>query len=192
MIKKLNKYINISLIISSLLLVLGLIMFIFPNTSLKVFAYALSIILLVFGLYLIIEDIRLSNYGFFAYFTLVGLNSILLGVILLIYPDLLSILIPVILGIWFILSSIIKIKITTLLSYEKDSSWIISLIMSILSIACGILLIISPLASAKIIVSFVGILLFVYTLSDIIDMMIFKKNINKIHKSLKSKIIEID
>lgn len=167
-------------------------MFIFPNTSLKVFAYALSIILLVFGLYLIIEDIRLSNYGFFAYFTLVGLNSILLGVILLIYPDLLSILIPVILGIWFILSSIIKIKITTLLSYEKDSSWIISLIMSILSIACGILLIISPLASAKIIVSFVGILLFVYTLSDIIDMMIFKKNINKIHKSLKSKIIEID
>ena len=80
-----------------------------------------------------------------------------------------------------------------MLADVSDYSWILSLIMSILSIVCGILFIVNPLDGAEVIVSFVGILLFVYSLSDIVDMCIFKKNINVIKKNIKDglKIIDV-
>ena len=56
-----------------------------------------------------------------------------------------------------------------------------------------LLFIVNPLDGAEVIVSFVGILLFVYSLSDIVDMCIFKKNINVIKKNIKDglKIIDV-
>ena len=56
MIKKLNKYINLSIVLSILLMILGMIIIIYPAMSLKVFSYGISIISIIFGIYLLIED----------------------------------------------------------------------------------------------------------------------------------------
>lgn len=189
MIKKLNKYINLSIVLSILLMILGMIIIIYPAMSLKVFSYGISIISIIFGIYLLIEDFRLKNYWLVFDFSLVGIVFLLLGVILLLYPNVLTTLIPIFLGIWFIISSIFKLKLTSLLSSCNNSIYMTSILMSMLSIICGILFIISPLNGAFAIALLIGILLFVYSLSDIVDMIIFKKNINEMHKYLKNKII---
>lgn len=188
MVKKLNKYINVSIVISILLMILGGLIFIYPTMTLKAFSYVVSVILVLFGIYLIVEDYKFKKILVLFDFSLVGILCLLLGIILLIYPNILTTLIPIFLGIWFIMSGIVKFRLTSLLSNSDFNGWIISLIMSILSVTCGILFIISPLNGAIALVSFIGILLFVYSLSDIVNMIIFKKDINNIEKSLKENI----
>lgn len=188
MIGKLNKYINSSIVISALLMLLGIGIFIYPTMSLKVFSYSIAIIISLFGLFLIIEDIR-YNVGMLFDFSLLGIMFFLLGLILLKYPNALTSLIPIFLGIWFIVSGFVKGRWTYYLSDYKLSIRILSFIMSILSIACGIIFIFNPLDGANYIASFVGILLIIYSISDIVDMIIFKINVNKIYKNIKDGLL---
>ena len=188
MIGKLNKYINSSIVISALLMLLGIGIFIYPTMSLKVFSYSIAIIISLFGLFLIIEDIR-YNMGMLFDFSLLGIMFFLLGLILLKYPNTLTSLIPIFLGIWFIVSGFVKGRWTYYLSDYKLSIRILSFIMSILSIACGIIFIFNPLDGANYIASFVGILLIIYSISDIVDMIIFKINVNKIYKNIKDGLL---
>lgn len=183
MINKLKKYLNFSLLVSSILMILGIIIFIYPEMTLKLLSYIVSTILIIFGISLIIEDLKYKNIYLLFDFTQLGIINLLLGIILLMYPNLLTTLIPIFLGIWFITAGIMKIKITTLLK-QKNTIFITSLIMSILSIICGTIFIISPLSSANAIISSFGILLFIYSLSDIIDMIIFRKNIKDLEKTI--------
>ena len=188
MIGKLNKYINSSIVISALLMLLGIGIFIYPTMSLKVFSYSIAIIISLFGLFLIIEDIR-YNVGMLFDFSLLGIIFFLLGLILLKYPNALTSLIPIFLGIWFIVSGFVKGRWTYYLSDYKLSIRILSFIMSILSIVCGIIFIFNPLDGANYIASFVGILLIIYSISDIVDMIIFKINVNKIYKNIKDGLL---
>ena len=188
MIGKLNKYINSSIVISALLMLLGIGIFVYPTMSLKVFSYSIAIIISLFGLFLIIEDIR-YNIGMLFDFSLLGIMFFLLGLILLKYPNTLTSLIPIFLGIWFIVSGFVKGRWTYYLSDYKLSIRILSFIMSILSIVCGIIFIFNPLDGANYIASFVGILLIIYSISDIVDMIIFKINVNKIYKNIKDGLL---
>ena len=189
MLKKLNKYMNFSIAISVMLMILGVVVFIYPTVTLNILSYTLSIILILFGIFLVIEDYRFKNLWIVFDFSLLGIILLLLGVILLMYPNTLAILIPIFLGIWFITSGILKFKITSLLKNSDTFIWIMSFLMAILSILCGITFIISPLNSTITFVSFMGVLLFIYSLADIIDMIIFKRNINSICKNLKDDFV---
>ncbi len=187
MVNKLKKYINFSILVSCLLMVLGGIIFIYPAMTLKLLSYIVAVILIIFGVYLVVQDVIYKKFWLLFDFTLMGIICLVLGIVLLMYPDILTTLIPIFLGIWFIVSGITKFRLTSLLGTD-DGIFITSFIMSILSVICGVLFIISPLSGATIIISFIGILLFVYSLSDIVNMIIFKKNINKLEKSLKDGI----
>ena len=80
MLKKFNKYINISIILTLLFLALGILVVCFPTTSIKVIAIIIAILLIVGGIFLI------SDYGisiFWVNLTAVGILSILMGIILL-------------------------------------------------------------------------------------------------------------
>ena len=152
-----------------------------------IYSIVVAVILIIFGVYLVVQDVIYKKFWLLFDFTLMGIICLVLGIVLLMYPDILTTLIPIFLGIWFIVSGIMKFRLTSLLGAD-DGIFITSFIMSILSVICGILFIISPLSGATIIISFIGILLFVYSLSDIVNMIIFKKNINKLEKSLKDGI----
>ncbi|MDY5993442.1 MAG: DUF308 domain-containing protein [Bacilli bacterium] len=55
MLNRLNKFLNSSIVISVLMLVIGLIFIIFPDVSFTTITYVLAIILIVNGIYFIIE-----------------------------------------------------------------------------------------------------------------------------------------
>ena len=57
---------------------------------------------------------------------------------------------------------------------------------------CGVVFILHPLASSEVITTFIGALIMIYSLSDIIDMFMFKKHINDVIKSFKKNIKVID
>ena len=61
MIKKLNSFINSSICISIMFIIIGIIMVIMPKMSLEILGVILSIILIINGIILMITDIKLNN-----------------------------------------------------------------------------------------------------------------------------------
>ena len=192
MLKKLNQIINEAIGISIIFLILGIIFLIFPNISIKIVAYLIAIILIGSGIYLTYLEIYTKNFLLPIDTLFNGILSILFGIIILIYPDIFKIIIPIILGTYFILDSIFKLKLVVLLRRIDNKSWIVTLLLTILSIICGIILILNPIDSSIALALFAGITLIIYSLSGIIDMILFKKNIHDLTKVFKEniKIIE--
>ena len=184
MLKKLNQIINEAIGISIIFLLLGIIFLIFPNISIKIVAYLIAIILIGSGIYLTYLEIYTKSFLLPIDTLLNGILSILFGIIILIYPDIFKIMIPIILGTYFIL--------VVLLRRIDNKSWIVTLLLTILSIICGIILILNPIDSSIALALFAGITLIIYSLSGIIDMILFKKNIHDLTKVFKEniKIIE--
>lgn len=187
MLKKLNRLINSSIFFSILLVLLGIAMCFLPQASLKVFSYILAILLIINGLSQIILDFKMRNYFIVFNQLLPSILSILFGVVICFYPDTLALLIPIVLGIWFIFSSIFKIQLSMSLK-NINNSWILTLLFGIITCICGIVLIINPIFTSITITIFLGIMLIIYSISDIIDMAIFKKHINNIAKYFEEKI----
>lgn len=192
MIRKLNQLINSSIGFSILLIILGIVLIIFPKTSLEIISYLISTLLIINGIYLIILEFGTT----FRYIpldtSLNGILSILFGIIMLIYPNMLSIIIPIILGTYFIIASIFKIKLAMHLKNIEKSPWLLTLLLAILSTICGIVLIMNPMNSSITLTLIAGVMLMIYSISDIIDMLVFKKHLNNLVKHLKKsfKIIE--
>ncbi len=192
MLKKFNQIINEAIGISIIFLLLGIIFLIYPNISIQVVAYLIAFILIGSGIYLIGLEFT-NRIIFFPMDTLFnGIISVILGTIILIYPNIFQTIIPIMLGTYFILDSIFKLKVATFLRRIDNTSWILTLLLTILSIICGIVLIANPLDSSIAIALFAGIILIVYSITGIIDMLLFKKNIHDLVKEWKKniKIIE--
>lgn len=189
MIKKINKFVDLSIIASIIFTIIGLCLIIFPDVSLNIMSYVIGGLFLIFGIYLFTinyNSLILTDMIFF------GVMMVLLGVILIVYPKLIAQLIPIVLGIWFITDSIVKIRISLSLKDYDDTPWVLTLVLSIISMLCGVVFILHPLASSEVITTFIGALIMIYALSDIIDMFMFKKHINDVIKSFKKNIKVID
>ena len=145
MLKKFNQIINEAIGVSIIFLLLGIIFLIYPNISIQVVAYLIAFILIGSGIYLIGLEFT-NRIIFFPMDTLFnGIISVILGTIILIYPNIFQIIIPIMLGTYFILDSIFKLKVITFLRRIDNTSWILTLLLTILSIICGIVLIANPL-----------------------------------------------
>lgn len=176
--KTINKFINLSLILSILFIILGITLLVMPEASLESISYMLGAFLLVYGIYNFIDSFRGYVLGYFIQMPIAVL-SIILGIVIYLNPNILETLIPVILGIFFIVNGLFKMKLSFIFK-DVSSNFVLSLITSILMVICGLLLFVNPKESAILITSVVGMSLTIYAISDLIDMFIFKKRIKDI------------
>lgn len=192
MVRKINKYINLSIITSIFFILLGMIILFFPKTMFDIFSISISMMAIITGVYLIILEVRTKDRLFPIDSALSGTLILVLGIICIMHLNLFQTFIPVLLGIWFITGSVIKFKLTFILKNANFSMWLLSLIMTLLSIICGLIFILEPVASSKIITLYVGIIMIIYSIVDMCEMFIVKRNINLIDKKLKERIKIID
>lgn len=187
MLKKLKQFINYSIISSVLFAILGILITIFPKTSISLFSYFIASTGIILGIYLIILDIISKDKIISICTATEGILLFIFGLILIIYPNTLSIFIPLILGIWFIISGVNKMKISLFIKEVDNRSFIITLIAAILSIICGFIFIFNPLVSTSVITTISGITIFLFALSNMIDVIIFKRNIKKVINEMKKR-----
>ena len=116
--KKINRFITGSIILSIVFALIGGCMIFYPEVSLNVIAYTISAFFIALGIYLLVIDYKTIFLIDTMYF---GALITLLGIILLIYPESLSILIPIVLGVWFIMFSLFKIRISLALKDYEDT-----------------------------------------------------------------------
>ena len=189
--KYFNKITNGVIGISILTLLFGLILIIFPETSIKTLGLISSIFLMIYGIFLIVLDVKFERLLEPFDCVLNGLLSILLGIFLLLRPDDVSVIITAILGIWIISSSINNIKTALFFRKIKDFPTIPLILLNILDIALGILVVLHPFDFVIIITGYIGIILCVHACFNIFDMIILKKSIRDKEKNIKDKINKI-
>lgn len=188
----LKKVFNISIISSVLLFLFGLVLAVNAEGFIKSITVAIGVVLLLIGVFPVIDYFRYRKDGLGASVGLIsGIFSIVCGLMLLINEDLLMILIPVFIGVWMIINGINKIQVSFEIKDLGEKSWIITFIYSILIIVLGGYFIVNPISGATTVTSFIGIILCIYAVLDIIDCVIikvkvksFKKELDKIENSV--------
>ena len=188
----LKKVFNISIISSVLLFLFGLVLAVNAEGFIKSITVAIGVVLLLIGVFPVIDYFRYRKDGLDASVGLIsGIFSIVCGLMLLINEDLLMILIPVFIGVWMIINGINKIQVSFEIKDLGEKSWIITFIYSILIMVLGGYFIVNPISGATTVTSFIGIILCIYAVLDIIDCVIikvkvksFKKELDKIENSV--------
>ena len=181
----LKKVFNISIISSLLLFLFGLVLAVNAEGFIKSITVAIGVILLLIGVFPVIDYFRYRKDGLGASVGLIsGIFSIVCGLMLLINEDLLMILIPVFIGVWMIINGINKIQVSFEIKDLGEKSWVITFIYSILIIVLGGYFIVNPISGATTVTSFIGIILCIYAVLDIIDCIIIKVKVKSFKKEL--------
>lgn len=183
MLNKLNKYLNSGIILTIVFLLVGGILIVKPDISFNIISYLIGASLIVSGIYLFIIDSKINN--IFINVFLYAILLTLIGILIILNPITLKVILPIFLGLWFLISGIFKIRLDI---YMKDEPYfILSLITNIITVICGVILLINPVESVSAITISLGIIIVVSSISSLIDIIIFKKNINSVVKYLKEE-----
>ncbi|MBP3444367.1 MAG: DUF308 domain-containing protein [Bacilli bacterium] len=183
MLNKLNKYLNSGIILTIVFLLVGGILIVKPDISFNIISYLIGASLIVSGIYLFIIDSKTKN--IFINVFLYAILLTLIGILIILNPITLKVILPIFLGLWFLISGIFKIRLDI---YMKDEPYfILSLITNIITVICGVILLINPVESVSAITISLGIIIVVSSISSLIDIIIFKKNINSVVKYLKEE-----
>lgn len=129
-------------------IVLGIIMLLAEQIQLKNFCYIFTAFLVIFGIGLIVKYFmtesykNINQYGFS-----VGVLLILLGMCALLKADELAGNFFVLLGIWLLVSAIIKLQHSLDLKALEDSIWIFLLAVAAVIAVCAVLIIVNPFSN---------------------------------------------
>ena len=189
--RELTKRIFWASIASTLVMLLfGILLFIFPETVIKSVAIAMGVIFIMIGVIPIINYFRFRATGFTTTFSfLLGIFCIVAGLILLMNENILGTIIPILTGVWMIINSINRISISMDLRDDKITFWVITFISAILTLVAGVLLILDPVNGGKLVTKTIGIIICVYSTLDVIDLILIRIKAKKVVKEVK-KIIE--
>lgn len=187
--KEINKNLNLitigSIIMDVIFIALGVFLIVNPELSTKVSGVLLGILLVVAGLYSIIKYILNMDSAFiFAFELIYGLLSAIAGILIMANPLSLANFITIIVGLWFIISAGIKISIALQFKASKEETWVLNLVIGILTIIIGILLLINPFNAYIVLTTYVGIMLIIYAGMDIVEQFLFRKRAGEVTKIL--------
>lgn len=189
---KLKNMYRTSLLFSIILFFVGLFLVMKAETTLNVISYIVGVMLILWGIIPVItffsnkENNSYLNSGF-----ILGVFSLIIGVIVIINPKIIASIIPFVIGIWMIINGVTKLYYSLMLNKEKNASVAIGISLAIL--VCGIFLVANPFKGAEILTQIIGASIMVYAVLDIVECFTIKKVIkSSIKESGKSDIKVIE
>lgn len=144
----------------------GIVFIVFPEAVSNVIGVLFGIILMVIGIsgavdYVVsINNFKQEGYGKSVGAEIVLVYSIIvsiIGIVFLLKPDLVLQILAVVLGIFFLIDGVVKIREATLVPRFKDLFWWVLLILSIGIFAAGIACIVDPFSGTRGIIVFSGL-----------------------------------
>ncbi|MDD2627287.1 MAG: DUF308 domain-containing protein [Clostridia bacterium] len=168
--EKLYRKLLIPSIISSIMFTaLGLLIFMNPATTLEVIAKIIGFTIIGLGIIGVFQYLKNRKEASFSLNLVYVITTIILGIIMIYKYQIVSSIIPIIIGIWICFRSFIKLRMAILLKNMDNGAWFYILIISILSLILGVFLLFNPFAGALLIVKTAAVLLIIYSIFDIIE-----------------------
>lgn len=183
--EKKNIFSSILLIFFAVLLILE------PANMTKALIIIIGAILVLDGIIDIVnylssdKDYRMFSLGVFE-----GIIELLTGTLFLLNYDALITVFPVILGIIIIAKNLFKMQLALNLKQFGYTNWVCALLISFIVILLGIVIIINPFTSLKVLVITSGIIILISEIINIVYSIIIMKNMKTIDKTVKEAIYE--
>ncbi len=186
--KLFKNFFRSSIISSFIILIFGLLLTFKSSSTIFAISYILGGLLIILGVFSIIKYIsNISKVEQSSLDILYAVISITFGVIIINNPEGIASIIPFIIGIGILVSSASKLQYAVLLKKENNNVWKVTMIISIVSALCGIILIFNPFKAGVILTQIVGIFIIVYAVLDIIATITIKKNVKYIKNNILNK-----
>lgn len=184
--KGINKIFNLSIVTSVIIFVLGVFLFIQPDTIIHMISIVFGGIILVPGITTLIDYFKNK----YQPSLITGVVTVIIGMILIINTKLVASILPFILGIFFIVNGINRLQYALELRKSNNKNFVASLVISIVIILSGILFVINPFGGALVITKVMGIFMIIYSILDIANSIIIKREVRNVEKVIEAQIVE--
>ena len=154
------------LLAAALYLVLGLVLLLWPGTTAAVICYAFGGILVVYGAAAILSFF-LSRAAAFVFDLFLGIAALALGIFLLVRPQVIISILPIVLGLFILVDGLLNLLRAFELRRLEYQRWGVSLALSLISLALGLVILFHPYLAAEALVMVIGGVFIYEGVSDI-------------------------
>lgn len=192
-----NKIFKSSILGALALVVLGILLIFESEATIVTISYVIGGILVAIGVLALLKFYKEVKENDNTGMDLVyGIISIILGIVVISNPKAVASIIPIIMGLLIILNSGTKLQYSIELKKNNNNLWKSTMILSLISTLCGVLLIFNPFKGAAFLTRLIGFLILLYAILDIISTMAIKNTVKKIKTAINdgiedAKILEV-
>lgn len=149
--------------ISSVAFILvGLALLLWPEASLRVVCGLFGLVILMKGVGSIYSFLKTEVRGFFSYFGwLFGAAAVALGIFLLIRPQTVVSILPILVGLFVIMDGVMRVQSAFELRAEGYDHWWSLLILALVSVVLGAVMLWNPFGTVELLVMAIGVILMV-------------------------------
>ena len=187
------KKIKANMIVSSLLCVLlGLVLVLRPGLSVRIVCTAVGIVLILSGVTRIIDWFCARDGSMYAQMNLIfGIVLVVVGVWIVVKPDKVLAIIPIIVGIVIGMHGLNNQKQAIELWRDKYDKWWVAFILGALTVGLGVLLICRPFAAIDTVVMLIGFFMIYDGLSNIWIVTRIYKNAKMFKQEMEAVEVEL-
>lgn len=172
-----------SIILSIILLVFGLFMYTNPISTINVMMIVFGVILVLDGLVHLVSYFAIKDeYRFFSSELVQAIIYIILGFLLMLNYYNISYLLPIVLGIWIVVESLFKLQIALNIRDIYDSHWGLLLGMSIITALLGAVILFNTVQSLALLTRICGVVLMIAEVISIFEGFSIISRVGKIKK----------
>ena len=171
------------ILVSALYVVLGVVLLVWPGTSVKMICYGLGFAMVVLGItYGIIYFTKDNLQGFLQMDLVIGIVCLAFGVFILLNLTFLATVLPFAMGIILLLGAVVKIQSSWNMRRLKFKKWYLVLICALVIIALGIVLLCNPFQEEKFMIFYIGACLILDGLTNLISLICIQVKVKKLAK----------
>lgn len=191
--KLMKKFFRSSIITSAVLLTLGLLLFFQSEATIVAISYIIGGILVALGVLAIIKFIQGTNKeGKNELEIVYGVVTVILGTLIIKNPEAIASIIPLILGVAIIISSATKLQYAFELKANSNKLWKATMLVSIISTLCGVILLFNPFKGAVVFTKVVGLFIIIYAVLDTISTLTIKRNVKIVHNAIEAVVTDAE
>lgn len=165
LLKRLKTNIVIS---AALCVVLGIVLVVWPDMSMRIVCITIGAVLLIGGAVRLIGYFMTRDGSIYAQMSLImGIVLAVVGVWIVLKPEKVLMIIPIIIGIVIALHGLNNLQQAVSLYKDKYDKWWVALILGFITIGFGVLLICRPFEALDTVVMLIGFFLIYDGISDI-------------------------
>lgn len=166
-------------------IIFGLVLLLWPDLSLQTLCYVLGTMFIVFGLtHIVLYFIKDRMTSILQMDLVSGVYGIAAGIFVLVKPRLVIELLPFFAGILMILGAVIKLQNALDLKRLMFGRWYLALAAAAVMLGLGIILVLNPFETMRVIVILMGAGMLVDGLVNIFNMIMINHMVRKMRKTM--------
>ncbi len=185
-------FLKSSIATSIFLIILGILLVFQSEMTIMAISYVIGGILVAIGALALIRYIKKAadKESTSELDIIYGIVTIIFGVIIIQNYQALASIIPIVLGVTIIVSSVGKLNYAFQLKADDNQLWKTTMIISIISTICGVVLLFNPFSAAIGIMKIIGIFIIVYAILDLVSTIAIKSSVKKIYNTIEETIVD--